>query len=114
MAVALISAFTVTPVRVDAAMTGEITLRGNVLPVGGIKEKVLAAYRAGIREIILPEENEKDLEEISDDVRAEMTFRLASHMDTVLEYALVRDVAAAVPAAPGAPDASFDAPPLAH
>jgi len=114
MAVSLISAFTEVPVRVDTAMTGEITLRGNVLPVGGIKEKVLAAYRAGIREIILPEENEKDLEEISDDVRSEMTFHLANHMDTVLEHALVRDVAAAVPAAPGAPDSSFDAPPLAH
>ena len=114
MAVALISAFTRTPVRVDLAMTGEITLRGNVLPVGGIKEKILAAYRAGIREIILPEENEKDLEEISDDVRSEMSFHLADHMDKVLENALVHDVAAGVPTPPVAPDSSFDSPPLAH
>jgi ATP-dependent Lon protease len=95
-------------------MTGEITLRGNVLPVGGIKEKVLAAYRAGIRELILPEENEKDLEEISDDVRSEMTFHLANHMDKVVEHALVHDLEAGVPTAPGAPDSSFDSPPLAH
>jgi ATP-dependent Lon protease len=114
MAVALISAFTGVPVRVDCAMTGEITLRGNVLPVGGIKEKLLAAYRAGIRELILPEENEKDLEEISDDVRSEMTFHLASHMDTVLEHALVHDVETGVPTAAAAPDSSFDSPPLAH
>ena len=114
MAVALISAFTSTPVRVDVAMTGEITLRGNVLPVGGLKEKVLAAYRAGIREIILPEENEKDLEEISDDVRSEMTFHLANHMDKVVENALVHDVEAKVAAPPVKPDSSFDSPPLAH
>jgi ATP-dependent Lon protease len=114
MAVALISAFTRTPVRVDLAMTGEITLRGNVLPVGGIKEKVLAAYRAGIREIVLPEENEKDLEEVSDDVRSEMIFHLADHMDKVLENALVNEVAAGVPTPPGGPDSSFDSPPLAH
>jgi ATP-dependent Lon protease len=114
MAVSLISAFTGVPVRVDTAMTGEITLRGNVLPVGGIKEKILAAYRAGIREIILPEENEKDLEEISDDVRSEMTFHLANHMDKVVEHALVHDLEAGVPTAPGVPDSSFDSPPLAH
>jgi len=114
MAVSLISAFTGVPVRVDTAMTGEITLRGNVLPVGGIKEKILAAYRAGIREIILPEENEKDLEEISDDVRSEMTFHLANHMDKVVEHALVHDLEAGVPTAPAAPDSSFDSPPLAH
>jgi len=114
MAVALISAFTGTPVRVDTAMTGEITLRGNVLPVGGLKEKVLAAYRAGIREIILPEENEKDLEEISDDVRSEMTFHLANHMDKVLENALVHDIETGVAAPPATPDSSFDSPPLAH
>jgi ATP-dependent Lon protease len=62
MATALVSALTQIPVRKDVAMTGEITLRGKVLPVGGIKDKVLAAYRAGITELILPQENEKDLE----------------------------------------------------
>ena len=69
MATALLSAVAGVPVRQDLAMTGEITLRGKVLPVGGIKDKVLAAYRAGIREIILPDENEKDLEDIPEDVR---------------------------------------------
>ncbi len=65
-------------------MTGEITLRGHVLPVGGIKEKILGAYRAGIREIVMPEENEKDLEDILEDVREEMTFHFVKHMDEVL------------------------------
>jgi ATP-dependent Lon protease len=114
MATALVSACTGTPVRVDLAMTGEITLRGRVLPVGGIKEKVLAAYRAGIREIILPDENEKDLEDITEDVRGEMTFHLVEQMDRVLELALVRDVEAGVAAPAGEGDSSFDAPPLAH
>ena len=114
MAAALVSAFTATPVRVDVAMTGEITLRGKVLPVGGVKEKILAAYRAGIREIIMPDENEKDLEEILDDVKAEMTFVFVNHMDKVLENALVRDVEAGVAQAPGEPESSFDSPPVAH
>jgi ATP-dependent Lon protease len=114
MAASLVSAFTRVPVRADGAMTGEITLRGNVLPVGGIKQKVLAAYRAGIREVILPEENEKDLEEIPDDVRGEMTYRFVEHMDEVLSHALVTDVESAVagPAAEGEPD--YDSPPIAH
>ena len=73
MAAALVSAFTRTPVRVDLAMSGEITLRGHVLPVGGVKEKVLAAYRAGIREVVLPEENEKDLEDILGNHGIELT-----------------------------------------
>jgi ATP-dependent Lon protease len=114
IAASLVSAFTGIPVRVDVAMTGEITLRGNVLPVGGIKQKVLAAYRAGIREVVLPEENEKDLEEIPDDVRAEMTYRFVEHMDGVLSHALVADVEATVagPAADGESD--YDSPPIAH
>ena len=69
-------------------MTGEITLRGKVLPVGGIKDKVLAAYRAGIHDIILPEENEKDLEDIPEDVRSAMRFHLVKHMDEVIPLAL--------------------------
>ena len=69
-------------------MTGEITLRGKVLPVGGIKDKVLAAYRAGITEIILPKENEKDLEEIPAEVREAMEFHLVESMDEVLRLAL--------------------------
>jgi len=114
MAVALVSAFTGAPVRVDIAMTGEITLRGKVLPVGGIKDKMLGAYRAGIREVILPEENEKDLEEVTDDVKEEMTFIFVNHMDKVLENALIQDVGAGVAHAAGDGDSSFDSPPLAH
>ncbi|MHB1394224.1 MAG: endopeptidase La [Clostridia bacterium] len=91
MTTALVSALTKTPVIRDVAMTGEITLRGRVLPIGGLKEKVLAAKRAGIRTIILPFENEKDLEEIPDTVKRNMKFLLASDMDDVLPHALVKD-----------------------
>ena len=85
MASALISALLEVPVRGDVAMTGEITLRGKVLPVGGIKDKVLAAYRAGIFEILLPKENDKDLEEVPEEIKGEMTFHLVESMDDVLE-----------------------------
>ncbi len=88
MATALISALTKIAVRKDVAMTGEITLRGKVLPVGGIKDKVLAAYRGGINEIILPKENEKDVEEIPAEVREAMEFHLVESMDEVLRLAL--------------------------
>jgi ATP-dependent Lon protease len=88
MATALVSALTKIPVRKDLAMTGEVTLRGKVLPVGGIKDKLLAAFRAGITEIILPRENEKDLEEVPADVRGAMEVRLVDSMDEVLRLAL--------------------------
>lgn len=88
LATALASALTGTPVRNDVAMTGEITLRGRVLPIGGVKEKVLAAHRAGIKTIILPEENKKDLNEIPANVRRKMRFILVSHMDEVLAETL--------------------------
>ncbi|HKV07549.1 MAG TPA: endopeptidase La, partial [Thermoanaerobaculia bacterium] len=88
MATALISALTKNPVRKDVAMTGEITLRGKVLPVGGIKDKVLAAFRGGINEVILPKENEKDVEEIPAEVREAMEFHLVESMDEVLRLAL--------------------------
>jgi ATP-dependent Lon protease len=114
LATALVSAFTRVAVRVDLAMTGEITLRGRVLPVGGIKEKVLAAYRAGIREVVLPDENEKDLEDILDDVRQEMTFHFVDHMDQVLSHSLVQSVDADVTAPAGAAEARVDPPSLAH
>ncbi|MXX76557.1 MAG: endopeptidase La [Holophagales bacterium] len=87
MASALISSLLRVPVRGDVAMTGEITLRGKVLPVGGIKDKVLAAYRAGIFEILLPKENDKDLEEVPEEVRDKMKFHLVESMDEVLEIA---------------------------
>jgi ATP-dependent Lon protease len=88
MGMALLSAVAAVPVRQDIAMTGEITLRGKVLPVGGIKDKVLAAFRAGIREVILPVENEKDLEDIPEDVRTVMQFHLVKDMDEVIPLAL--------------------------
>lgn len=92
MATALISALTEIPVSREVAMTGEITLRGRVLPIGGLKEKTLAAHRAGIKTIILPKDNEKDIADIPDSVRNELTFIPVSHMDQVLEHALVRQV----------------------
>lgn len=90
MATAVVSALTGTPVRSDLAMTGEITLRGRVLPVGGIKEKILAAHRVGIKAIILPKENKRDLDEIPANVRKNLEFTLVEHMDEVLEKALVK------------------------
>ncbi len=89
IACALASAVTGRKVRHDVAMTGEITLRGRVLPVGGIKEKVLAAHRAGIKVLILPNDNKKDMDDIPKKVRDKMNFILVEHMDQVLEAALV-------------------------
>ncbi|MCZ6727679.1 MAG: endopeptidase La [Acidobacteria bacterium] len=91
MATALVSAVTQVPVRKDLAMTGEITLRGKVLPVGGLKHKILAAYRAEITEIILPAANEKDLEELPEEVREKIQFHLVESMDEVLRIALDGD-----------------------
>ena len=88
MLCALASLLTGKPVSSDLAMTGEITLRGQVLPVGGIKEKVLAAHRAGIKEIILPKWNENDLEEVPKKVLKDMEFHFVETMDKVLETAL--------------------------
>ncbi|MDZ7270735.1 MAG: endopeptidase La [candidate division KSB1 bacterium] len=88
IATSLVSLLTDRPIRSDIAMTGEITLRGKVLPVGGIKEKVLAARRAGIRHVILPRKNEKDLAEIPEELRKEITFYFVDTMDQVLELAL--------------------------
>ncbi len=89
LATAMVSALSGLPVNRKVAMTGEITLRGRVLPIGGLKEKVLAAHRAGIETIILPVDNEKDIEEIPQNVRQSLNFICASEMDTVLENALV-------------------------
>jgi len=114
LAAALVSAFTMRPVRADVAMTGEITLRGRVLPVGGIKEKVLAAYRAGVREVVLSEENEKDLEEVGAEVRDEMTFTLVNRADQVLERVLVNWVGSSVAASTGDGQESRPSPSLPH
>ncbi|KUK14013.1 MAG: Lon protease [bacterium 42_11] len=91
MLTALVSVLTGCPVRRDVAMTGEITLRGKVLPVGGIKEKVLAAHRAGITTVILPKDNEKDLLEIPPEVRKKINFKFVERMNEVLEIALAKD-----------------------
>jgi len=91
IACAMASALMNRRVRHDLAMTGEITLRGRVLPIGGVKEKVLAAHRAGIFNILLPEENEKDLEEVPPHIREELNVTLVSHMDQVLSTALCDD-----------------------
>jgi ATP-dependent Lon protease len=88
IATAIISALTQVPVRCDVAMTGEITLRGKVLPIGGVKEKLLAAHRAGITTLLLPKENQKDLADIPQDVLNELTIELVESMDEVLPIAL--------------------------
>jgi len=90
VATAMFSAFTGKPVRKDIAMTGEITLRGRVLPIGGLREKVLAALRADITNIIIPRENEKDLSEIPLEIRKKLSFHLVDNMDKVIELALKR------------------------
>ncbi len=88
MATALISALTKTPIRRDTAMTGEITLRGRALEIGGVKEKVIAAHRAGIKQLLLPKENKKDLEDVPASVKKDLDFHFVSHVEDVLKYAL--------------------------
>jgi ATP-dependent Lon protease len=88
LTVALISLLIDRPMRSGIAMTGEITLRGRVLPVGGIKEKVIAAARAGMSEVILPKRNQGDLEEIPEDLKREVTFHLVEHIEEALQLTL--------------------------
>ena len=90
MTTAIISAFLKIPVRKDVAMTGEVTLRGRALEIGGLKEKVLAAHRAGVKTIVAPENNRKDLEDIPDFVQKDLEFVFVKHMDDVLKVALTR------------------------
>jgi ATP-dependent Lon protease len=101
IAVALISAFVGRPVRKEVGMTGEITLRGRVLPVGGVREKVLAAHRIGLKTVILPARNEKDLVEIPPKVRQDMDLKLVTHMDEVLAVSIRGPVRARSEAKPG-------------
>jgi ATP-dependent Lon protease len=90
MATSIVSALTQIPVRCDIAMTGEITLRGKVLPIGGVKEKMLAAHRAGIKTIVLPKDNQKDLTDIPANIKEEFTVHFVESMDEVLKIALTR------------------------
>ncbi len=110
IATAIASALARIPVRRDIAMTGEITLRGKVLPIGGLKEKLLAAHRAGIFEVILPKENEKDLAEVPENLRSAMKLHLVDTMDDVLQVALVKPL----PEEEQAAELPFTAPPQAE
>jgi ATP-dependent Lon protease len=109
LATALVSALARVPTRTDVAMTGEITLRGKVLPIGGVKEKVLAAHRAGIKNIIVPKDNEKDLADIPKNVLDSLNMYLVSTMDDVLKIAISGPMPARLPAEVAAPEVDVDA-----
>jgi ATP-dependent Lon protease len=94
MATAMVSLLTGIPVRADVTMTGEVTLRGRVLPVGGVREKVLAALRRGIHQVILPEANQHDLEEVPHELARKLQFHFVRNMDEVLELALQEPILA--------------------
>src|SRR6266404_5788845 len=102
LATALVSALARVPIRKDVAMTGEITLRGKVLPIGGVKEKVLAAHRAGLKNIVLPKDNEKDLADIPKNVLDTLNVYMVQTMDEVLKIALAEPLVVRLPAAPQA------------
>ena len=112
MCTAVVSALTGIPVRADVAMTGEITLRGEVLPIGGLKEKLLAALRGGIRLVLIPEENARELPEIADDIKGNLDIRPVRWIDQILEIALARQPSgadeAAEPARVESPDLGDD------
>jgi ATP-dependent Lon protease len=112
MCTAIVSALTGIAVRSDVAMTGEITLRGEVLPIGGLKEKLLAAHRGGIKTVVIPQENVKDLAEIPDNIKGKLNIEPVRWIDEVLKHALERmpDAAAAAPGAPPPPAAVPEAP----
>ena len=90
MVAAIVSIMTGIPVRRDVAMTGEITLRGRILPIGGLKEKLLAALRGGMKKVLIPEDNAKDLAEIPDNVKSGLEIVPVARMDEVLKHSLVR------------------------
>jgi ATP-dependent Lon protease len=106
MCTAVVSALTGVPTHSDVAMTGEITLRGTVLPIGGLNEKAVAARRAGIKTVLIPRDNAKDLAEIPAEVREDLEFLLVENMDQVLERALEKPVSPTRPKAAdeGRPD----------
>ncbi len=90
MVTTIVSVLTQIPVRRDIAMTGEVTLRGRVLPIGGLKEKLLAAHRGGVKTVLIPKDNEKDLVEIPDNVKRDLEIIPVAHCDEVIRHALVR------------------------
>ena len=92
MCTALVSTLTGNPVKCEVAMTGEITLRGEVLAIGGLKEKLLAAHRGGIKTVVIPKDNERDLEEIPDNVKADLSIHPVQWIDEVLDIALQEPV----------------------
>jgi len=96
LTLAIASVLSARPVRRDVAMTGEVTLRGKVLEIGGVKEKVLAAYRAGIRQVLMPKSNEKDLRDVPQEVRDHMVFTFVEKMDEVLHLALLPKAASEI------------------
>jgi ATP-dependent Lon protease len=125
MVTAIISTLTGIAVRRDVAMTGEVTLRGRVLPIGGLKEKLLAALRGGITKVLIPAENEKDLSEIPANIREGLEIVTVSHVDEVLAQALVTplvaiewseadELAAVPPSELGAPSEDLTGAPVRH
>ena len=114
MCTALVSVLTGIPVASDVAMTGEITLRGQVLPIGGLKEKLLAAHRAGIKRVVIPKESERDLKEVPDNVKTDLDILALAWMDDVIEAALERVPAPSESATPNVPAAERDADELAQ
>ncbi len=113
MTAALVSLLKGVPVRTELGMTGEVTLQGRVLPIGGVKQKVLAAHRAGLSEVVLPERNGPDLEDVPEDVRTQMTFHLARGVAEVLAVGLARGDAACLATEADAPDAGSSGLPAA-
>jgi ATP-dependent Lon protease len=117
MATAIVSVLTGVPIRKDLAMTGEVTLRGRVLPIGGLKEKLLAALRSGVKTVLIPQENVKDLQDIPDNVKAGLEILPVSSVDEVLRHALVRELTPiewTEPPPPPAAEPSGDEPVLTH
>jgi ATP-dependent Lon protease len=110
MVTALVSVLTGIPVRSDVAMTGEITLRGKVLPIGGLKEKLLAALRGGIKTVLIPDENEKDLAEIPERIKKDLVIRPVKWIDEVLDIALVELPKGAEPEDPDSVGSKADSP----
>jgi len=114
MCTALVSALTKVPVRSEVAMTGEITLRGRVLPIGGLKEKLLAAHRGGIETVIIPEENEKDLADIPKNVLDALDVYMVESMDEVLRIALAEPMVRVTTAVDASVAAAADQAPVSH